>query len=86
MPLAYGCYNYTIGTPIRQTVYAQEKFKYPQTEKGTKNTPNQKIRSISCLFRKKLLLHSLFDSNSHGNGHTDHGGAKRAPPVAEEAS
>ena len=26
-----------------------------------------------CTFRKNLLLHSLFNSNSHGNGHTDHG-------------
>ena len=25
------------------------------------------------LFRKKLLLHSLFNSNSHGDSHADHG-------------
>ncbi len=24
-------------------------------------------------FRKKLLLQRLLNSNSHGNGHTDHG-------------
>ena len=25
------------------------------------------------LFEKKLLLQGLLNSNSHGNGHTDHG-------------
>ena len=29
---------------------------------------------------KKILLQSFFNSNSHGNGHTDHGGARGALP------
>ena len=28
---------------------------------------------LNTLWEAKLLLQSLFDSNSHGNGHTDHG-------------
>ena len=38
------------------------------------------IRRKKCALRKQsaqyqeILLASLFDSNSHGNGHTDHGG------------
>ena len=31
------------------------------------------IRSISMLFGVKTLLQGLLNSNSHGNGHTDHG-------------
>ena len=31
------------------------------------------IRSISCYFGVKTLLQGLLNSNSHGNGHTDHG-------------
>ena len=31
------------------------------------------IRSISMLFGVKTLLQRLLDSNSHGNGHADHG-------------
>ena len=29
------------------------------------------------------LLQRFFNSNSHGNGHTDHGPRARPPPVAE---
>ncbi len=31
------------------------------------------IRSILLAFRVKTLLQRLLNSNSHGNGHTDHG-------------
>jgi hypothetical protein len=34
----------------------------------------------------QYLLQSLFNSNSNRYSHTDHGGAKGAPPVAEEAT
>ena len=34
------------------------------------------------LIQEELLLHSLFDSNSHGNGHADHG----VVTCAQEAS
>ena len=40
-------------------------------------------RSNLC-FYKELLLQGLLNSNSHANGHTDHGGAIRPPPGAEE--
>ena len=32
------------------------------------------------------LLQAFLNSNSHGNGHTDHGGARRPPPVVEKGS
>ena len=31
------------------------------------------VRSISCYFGVKTLLQGLLNSNSHGDGHTDHG-------------
>jgi hypothetical protein len=36
------CSNYTIGTHIRQTVYAPDEGKDPQTEKGTKKRSQSK--------------------------------------------
>ena len=44
---------------------------------GTKY-PGSKSRDI--VIYKKILLQSLFDSNSQVNGHTDHGGARGALP------
>ena len=34
----------------------------------------------------RLLLQAFLNSNSQVNGHTDHGGARGAPPVAEKAT
>ena len=47
-----------------------------------KNIPAQSSRDNSS-GRRKLTLQALFNSNSNANGHTDHGGAMGAPPVAE---
>ena len=48
----------------------------------TKKSPDPKIGRFLKLVKKKLLLQRLLNSNSHGNGHTDHG----VVTCAQEAS
>ena len=48
-----------------------------------KNIPAQMSRDINVL-GEELLLQGLRGGNSQVNGHTDHGGATRPPPVAEK--
>ena len=38
-----------------------------------KMLPIKRLGAFSCLFRVEILLASFLNSNSHGNGHTDHG-------------
>ena len=39
----------------------------------TKNAPDRQIRGILVFRGEELLLQGLLNSNSHGNGHADHG-------------